>query len=66
MSKDNKKPRRRVPGEKRRLNLKVDEDLAEWAFEYAEAHGTSVTQMITDYLVQLRKSAQLTQDAEQI
>lgn len=70
MAKDNgnKKPRRRVAGEKRRLNLKLDEELAEWAFAYAERHNTSVTQLITDYFMDLqRHEAQLqSRDAEQV
>jgi hypothetical protein len=70
MAKDNgnKKPRRRVTGEKRRVNLKLDEGLAEWAFDYAERQNTSVTQLITDHLMDLqRKEAELlARDAEQI
>lgn len=64
----NKKPRRRVAGEKRRLNLKMDEDLAEWAFSYAERHNTSVTQLIIDHFMELqRKEAELqARDAEQV
>jgi hypothetical protein len=63
---NSKKPRRRIVGEQRRLNLKLDEDLAMWVFEYAEAHSTTVTQLIVDYLVQLRKQEYLAQDAKQI
>lgn len=64
----NKKPRRRVAGEKRRVNLKLDEELAEFAFAYAERHNTSVTQMITDFFMELqRREAHLqTRDAEQV
>jgi len=64
----NKKPRRRVTGEKRRVNLKLDEELAEWAFDYAERHNTSVTQLITDFLMDQRRleAAHLARDAEQI
>jgi hypothetical protein len=64
----NKKPRRRVMGEKRRVNLKLDEELAEWAFEYAERHNTSVTQLITDHLMDLQRheAELLARDAEQI
>jgi hypothetical protein len=62
------KPRNRVTGERRRLNLKLDEELAAWAFDYAERHATTVTQLITDHLVQIRKVEDLvlSSDAEQI
>jgi hypothetical protein len=65
---NNKKPRRRVTGEKRRVNLKLDEDLAEWAFGFAERHNTSVTQMITDFFMYQRKreAERMARDAEQI
>jgi len=65
---DKSTPRRRIPGEKRRVNFKIDEELAEWAFGFAENHKTSVTQLITDFFVTLRKQeeAHLGQDAEQI
>lgn len=59
---------RRVPGEKRRLNFKLDGEIADWAFEYAEKHNTTVTQLITDYFLDLqrREIARQAQDAEQI
>ena len=38
---------KKTPGEKRRLNLKLDSELAEWAFEYALLRNTSVTKLIT-------------------
>jgi hypothetical protein len=65
---NNKKPRRRVTGEKRRVNLKLDEDLAEWAFGFAERHNTSVTQMITDFFMDQRRreAERMARDAEQI
>jgi hypothetical protein len=69
MSKDNnKKPRRRIIGEKRRLNLKLDEELIEWAFAYAERHNTSVTQMIADHFMELQRceAALQSKDAEQV
>lgn len=53
---------------KRRLNLKLDKELAEWAFSYAEIHSTSVTQLIADYFFNLKKleSEAASKDAEQI
>ena len=62
------KPRARVSGERRRLNLKLDEELAAWAFDYAERHATTVTQLITDHLVLIRKieDQAMSGDAEQI
>lgn len=66
-SENGKKPRRRVTGEKRRLNLKVDEELVEWAFDYAERRNTTVTQLITDLFMDLRRREREAQsrDAEQ-
>lgn len=63
-----KKRRRRVAGEKRRVNLKIEEGLAEWAFSFAERNNTSVTGLITDYLSGLRdhEKSRSVQDAEQI
>lgn len=65
---NNSKPRRKVSGERRRVNLKLDEDLAEFAFTYAERNGTTVTQLITDHFVELRRKEdeRLGKDAEQI
>jgi hypothetical protein len=68
MSRSTKKPRRRIAGEKRRVNLKIEEDLAEWAFEYAERQGTTVTSLIAEFLRMTRavEEASLAKDAEQI
>lgn len=44
-----------VPEGKDRLNLQIDEELKKWAQEYARRHHTSLTQMITDHFVDLRK-----------
>lgn len=46
---------RGVTGEKRRLNLKLEEGLVSWAFAYAERRGTTVTQMIGDLLRDMRR-----------
>jgi hypothetical protein len=68
MKSNSKKPRRRVVGEKRRVNLKLDGELAEWAFSFADRHNTSVTQLIIDHFLGLRKQEgeRMSQDAEQI
>lgn len=69
MTKQNsKKPRNRVPGERRRLNLKLEEELASFAFDYAERNETTVTQLITDFFVDLRRQEEerMASDAEQI
>ena len=67
-SENNKKPRRHVIGEKRRVNLRMEEDLAEWAFAYAEQNSTSVTQLITDFFMGLQRQEveRMARDAEQI
>ena len=59
---------RKLEGNKRRLNLKLDPDLADFAFAYAAKYNTSVTQIITDFLVNLknREECRLEKDAEQI
>jgi hypothetical protein len=53
---------------KRRLNIKVDSALVEWAFAYAERNKTTVTQLITDSFVQMQRHEELLmrEDAEQI
>ena len=63
-----KGPPRPTLGEKKRLNLKLDAELAAWAFEYALSNNTSVTQLITRFLEDMRRhhEAQLDKDAEQI
>ncbi len=55
-------------GEKRRVNLRMEEDLAEWAFAYAEQNSTSVTQLITDFFMGLQRQEveRMARDAEQI
>lgn len=68
MKSGSKKPRRRIAGEKRRVNLKLEEDLAEWAFEFADRSNTTVTYLITDFLQELRRiqTERTSKDAEQI
>jgi hypothetical protein len=40
---------------KARLNLKLDNDLKDWAMEYASSRGTTVTRLICDFFCDLRK-----------
>ncbi len=40
---------------KSRLNLKIDQDLKDWAREYAKRRGTDVTKLITEYFICLRE-----------
>ena len=63
-----KEPQKPTLGEKKRLNLKLDAELAAWAFEFALINNTSVTQLITGFLEDARRhhEAQLDKDAEQI
>ena len=63
-----KKPQQRVSGERRRINIKLDEALATFAFEYAERNRTTVTQLITNYFISLQRQEEekLAYDAEQI
>lgn len=44
-----------VPEGKDRLNLQIDDELKRWAQDYAKRNHTSLTQLITDYFVELRK-----------
>ena len=64
----NRKPRRRVTGEQRRINLKVDDELAAWIFDYVARNKTSVTGLVTDFFLDLRRKEleRLARDAEQI
>lgn len=43
---------------KARLNLKLDEELLEWAKGYAKEHGTNVSTLVRDYFVFLRQQEQ--------
>jgi len=52
------------PG-KSRLNLMIDEELKEWAFDYADRQGTTVTQLITAHFLFLQHHDS-TDDAEQL
>lgn len=40
---------------KSRLNLKIDQELKNWAMEYAKKRGTDVTKLITEYFIFLRE-----------
>lgn len=44
-----------VPDGKDRLNLQVDEELKKWAQTYAKENHTSLTQIITDFFITLKK-----------
>ena len=46
---------RGVTGEKRRLNLKLEEGLVSWAFAYAERRGITVAEMGGDLLRDMRR-----------
>ena len=61
-------PKRRVEiNIKARLNLKLDQDMKEWVMLYANRHGTTVSNLIRDYFVQLRKDVESrTEIVEQI
>ncbi len=38
-----------------RKNFRFPADLAEWVDRYAEAHNTTTTQILVDYLTDLRR-----------
>jgi hypothetical protein len=40
---------------KSRLNLKINQDLKDWARGYAKKRGTDVTKLITEYFIFLRE-----------
>jgi hypothetical protein len=44
-----------LPDGKDRLNLQINEELKEWAKSYARRHHTTLTQLIADHFVSLRK-----------
>jgi hypothetical protein len=56
--------RRKGVTTKARLNLKLDEDLLEWAKGYAKEHGTNVSTMVRDYFIYLRQQEQARVNAE--
>jgi uncharacterized protein (DUF4415 family) len=51
-------PRRKGVTTKARLNLKLDEDLLDWAKNYAKEHGTNVSTLVRDYFIYLRQQEQ--------
>ena len=56
MARARKKGKRKAKGVvgKHRLNLRIDEDLVEFAKGYAERRGTTITQIIVGHLRRLR------------
>ena len=71
----NKKKIGKLPAKKlkpvskrRRVNLKMDSELVEFAFCYADYTETTVTRLITNYFIDLRRREErrLGIDAEQI
>ncbi len=44
--------------ETKRKNFKFPSDLTAWAEKYAQDHNTSITQLIVDYLTNLRKQTE--------
>lgn len=44
-----------LPEDKDRLNLQMDKGLKRWAQDYARMRHTSLTQLITDFFVDLQK-----------
>jgi hypothetical protein len=60
-----RKGRRRPARRPGRLNIILDEDLKQWAHDYADAHHTTLTSLITAYLVHLKIKENVI-DVEQI
>ena len=48
-------PRQKVYEGFKRLNLRVDEKLMKWAFNYAKKHNVTVTYLFTQYLQDLKR-----------
>lgn len=44
-----------VPDGQARLNLLLEQDLKDYAKDYADRHHTNITQLIKDFFVNLRK-----------
>jgi len=65
MTKTKKKPR---VAEQRRINMKLDSRLVEWAFSYAKRQGVTLTHLVETHFTHLRASeeAMMKEDAEQI
>lgn len=55
-------------GEQRRINMKIDARLAEWAFSYAKRRGVTLTHLVETHFTRLRgqEEAMMREDAEQI
>lgn len=49
---------------KARLNLKLDEDLKDWVQDFAERNNTSVSALVRDYFLMLRRQEELEKSAE--
>lgn len=47
-------------GKEKRKNFRFPADLANWADQYAKENNTTVTQILTDYLTDLRKRVEAT------
>ena len=44
--------------ERTRVNFKIRKDLRDWAFQYAEETGVSVTQMVEQYFAGLKEKVE--------
>ena len=55
-------------GEQRRINMKIDSNLAEWVFSYARRRGVTLTHLVETHFARLRTSEEATmrEDAEQV
>ena len=63
------KPKKKVRmSEQRRINMKIDARLVEWAFSYAKRQGVTLTHLVETHFTRLRSSeeAMMREDAEQI
>jgi hypothetical protein len=61
------KTKKRV-SEQRRINMKIDSRLVEWAFAHAKRRGVTLTHLVETYFTYLRRQeeALMKEDAEQV
>lgn len=63
-----RRPTKMNQGPLRRINMKLDAVLVEWAFKYAQRTGTSITKLTEGFFKHLREKeeAHMKEDAEQV
>jgi hypothetical protein len=63
-----RRPTKMSQGPLRRINMKMDATLVEWAFKYAQRHSITLTKLIETHFRRLKEQevASLQVDADQV